>query len=562
MSVAINPRKRLLQSTVKVESSSVTGDPAPPPVEDGVKRQRTPISDVPERPLETREALLGEAALEKTPQNEESASSSDEGDQTLYCTCRKPWDGEELMIQCDQCQAWYYAACMNISNPKAKRIKQWLCEFCDVKPPAKQRKQSQPRDPAKKTKNSRDSALKLRPSASSSTGKDKGAAAKKKSNKKQGTERTGAAAVPKAKIGTSSTPCLNRCCPGFSRLKPKSRFCSDACGRFYARDILVIRGNYRNYLNDLVAARELLGADTASFSSPADLRDLQLVQQSSAAEEQIQRNLQALDVQERALVAYLRTLCIHPQSSTLLERPIQSSIATIQSSTSTSSPHQSPSSPHQSPFSPPLSSSPPSSPPFSLSHSLSRSLSRSTSASGCPSPQEEALQAPSGLPTIDCLICGHSQKHETFLNHVYFCSAKGKREPVGSVLMEGEYDSGGLLSPDLLCSWTYMRMPCDRFRASCSVHFQKRVLAREKEHGLCFGHMRMCGAPQQQAGLGACTAAAKECPRHLYWHHIEFDQIAQERLKQSQLLKHTGCEKDEILLRIFRRQDASSSKSV
>uniref|UniRef100_A0A8C3G0U6 CXXC-type zinc finger protein 1 n=1 Tax=Cyclopterus lumpus TaxID=8103 RepID=A0A8C3G0U6_CYCLU len=50
----------------------------------------------------------------------------------LYCICRKP-DINCFMIGCDNCNEWFHGHCINITEKKAKAIREWYCTRCKDK---------------------------------------------------------------------------------------------------------------------------------------------------------------------------------------------------------------------------------------------------------------------------------------------------------------------------------------------------------------------------------------------------------------------------------------------
>uniref|UniRef100_A0A8C3G0V6 CXXC-type zinc finger protein 1 n=1 Tax=Cyclopterus lumpus TaxID=8103 RepID=A0A8C3G0V6_CYCLU len=62
-----------------------------------------------------------------------TATSSMEGENApLYCICRKP-DINCFMIGCDNCNEWFHGHCINITEKKAKAIREWYCTRCKDK---------------------------------------------------------------------------------------------------------------------------------------------------------------------------------------------------------------------------------------------------------------------------------------------------------------------------------------------------------------------------------------------------------------------------------------------
>ncbi|XP_035486526.1 CXXC-type zinc finger protein 1b isoform X2 [Scophthalmus maximus] len=62
-------------------------------------------------------------------------TSSMEGENApVYCICRKP-DINCFMIGCDNCNEWFHGHCINITEKKAKAIREWYCMRCrDARP--------------------------------------------------------------------------------------------------------------------------------------------------------------------------------------------------------------------------------------------------------------------------------------------------------------------------------------------------------------------------------------------------------------------------------------------
>ena len=54
-------------------------------------------------------------------------------DTELYCVCRQSWDGNSLMVQCDQCQDWFHPKCVGVSTKEAKD-NPFICPSCQDKP--------------------------------------------------------------------------------------------------------------------------------------------------------------------------------------------------------------------------------------------------------------------------------------------------------------------------------------------------------------------------------------------------------------------------------------------
>lgn len=48
----------------------------------------------------------------------------------VYCVCRKPDHGGELMVGCDGCEEWFHFKCMKINLKNQKLIDSFFCKFC------------------------------------------------------------------------------------------------------------------------------------------------------------------------------------------------------------------------------------------------------------------------------------------------------------------------------------------------------------------------------------------------------------------------------------------------
>ncbi|CUM63051.1 uncharacterized protein PRCAT00000614001 [Priceomyces carsonii] len=48
----------------------------------------------------------------------------------VFCVCRKPDYGEDMMISCDGCDEWFHFACMKLDLKYSKLISKFYCKFC------------------------------------------------------------------------------------------------------------------------------------------------------------------------------------------------------------------------------------------------------------------------------------------------------------------------------------------------------------------------------------------------------------------------------------------------
>eukprot|EP00163_Fabomonas_tropica_P013654 TRINITY_DN251_c1_g1_i4.p1 TRINITY_DN251_c1_g1~~TRINITY_DN251_c1_g1_i4.p1 ORF type:complete len:485 (-),score=119.68 TRINITY_DN251_c1_g1_i4:57-1511(-) len=62
--------------------------------------------------------------------------SDEEVEGKAYCICRQPWDGAQLMIQCDTCEEWFHGLCVDITKEESESYKRYECDSCSSKPGA------------------------------------------------------------------------------------------------------------------------------------------------------------------------------------------------------------------------------------------------------------------------------------------------------------------------------------------------------------------------------------------------------------------------------------------
>ena len=145
----------------------------------------------------------------------------------LYCICRKPDDGRE-MIMCDACQDWFHLECLKISMPGAnERFECPPCKARKEKRRARKREQSRARRAAEKEKRERAKA--------------------KAQAEKEKKEREARASVlveevwedeEVGKARAQNIPVAYVCCArkGCGRLpRNNSKYCSHDCGILAAR---------------------------------------------------------------------------------------------------------------------------------------------------------------------------------------------------------------------------------------------------------------------------------------------------------------------------------------
>lgn len=61
-----------------------------------------------------------------------NAPKFDLNSEELFCICRKP-DNGELMVLCDGCDEWYHFKCMNLKKENSGLIAKFFCKFCQWK---------------------------------------------------------------------------------------------------------------------------------------------------------------------------------------------------------------------------------------------------------------------------------------------------------------------------------------------------------------------------------------------------------------------------------------------
>ena len=59
--------------------------------------------------------------IQQWKSNPVSDEATARGNDRVYCSCRKPWQGR-FMIQCDFCKEWYHGACVNVTPKEAVEV--------------------------------------------------------------------------------------------------------------------------------------------------------------------------------------------------------------------------------------------------------------------------------------------------------------------------------------------------------------------------------------------------------------------------------------------------------
>eukprot|EP00761_Pharyngomonas_kirbyi_P002979 gb/GECH01002983.1/.p1 GENE.gb/GECH01002983.1/~~gb/GECH01002983.1/.p1 ORF type:complete len:380 (+),score=87.70 gb/GECH01002983.1/:1-1140(+) len=83
-----------------------------------------------------------------------SLPKSEDGEETLYCVCRQPYNPSMWMIACDICDGWFHGRCVNITAQEARKIEKYVCPVCKLntgkqivwKKPKKKSKQNNKRE--------------------------------------------------------------------------------------------------------------------------------------------------------------------------------------------------------------------------------------------------------------------------------------------------------------------------------------------------------------------------------------------------------------------------------
>ncbi|XP_061187285.1 histone lysine demethylase PHF8-like isoform X1 [Saccostrea echinata] len=53
-------------------------------------------------------------------------------EETVYCLCRKPYDENEFMIECDVCKDWFHGSCVGVQEYQASDIEIYHCPNCQL----------------------------------------------------------------------------------------------------------------------------------------------------------------------------------------------------------------------------------------------------------------------------------------------------------------------------------------------------------------------------------------------------------------------------------------------
>ena len=60
-----------------------------------------------------------------------SSKKSEETNTKLYCKCKKLYDENIFMIQCEKCKDWFHDSCVDIEEEEAENIDEYHCPNCE-----------------------------------------------------------------------------------------------------------------------------------------------------------------------------------------------------------------------------------------------------------------------------------------------------------------------------------------------------------------------------------------------------------------------------------------------
>lgn len=74
-----------------------------------------------------------EEDIQKQYQRFQNSAKYNSHGEEVFCVCRRPDHGGELMISCDGCDEWFHFVCMKIDTRDAALIDKFFCKFCEWK---------------------------------------------------------------------------------------------------------------------------------------------------------------------------------------------------------------------------------------------------------------------------------------------------------------------------------------------------------------------------------------------------------------------------------------------
>ncbi|XP_074348614.1 chromatin remodeling protein EBS-like [Apium graveolens] len=49
---------------------------------------------------------------------------------SVYCKCEMPYNPDNLMIQCDDCNDWFHPGCVKMTTEQAEQLSNYICDEC------------------------------------------------------------------------------------------------------------------------------------------------------------------------------------------------------------------------------------------------------------------------------------------------------------------------------------------------------------------------------------------------------------------------------------------------
>lgn len=136
-------------SATPIEHSKVSGSKASTGFEltnfdvDGSKKRRSKSPSVSSTTFKNQASdMIVHTRFDDEESNEEiskqykkfiNAAKFNLNSEEVYCICRKPDHGGELMISCDGCDEWFHFKCMKLEEENSKLISKFYCKFCQWK---------------------------------------------------------------------------------------------------------------------------------------------------------------------------------------------------------------------------------------------------------------------------------------------------------------------------------------------------------------------------------------------------------------------------------------------
>jgi hypothetical protein len=48
----------------------------------------------------------------------------------LFCMCQKPWNPNQFMVACDECNEWYHDVCVGMLQEELEKLDKFVCMWC------------------------------------------------------------------------------------------------------------------------------------------------------------------------------------------------------------------------------------------------------------------------------------------------------------------------------------------------------------------------------------------------------------------------------------------------